>query len=314
MSSITEVQSPVAAKGTRSFFARLWYSRELIFTLVKRDLKIRYKSSALGFLWSFGRPLLLMLVIWAVFSAVVKLIPSSHPLLPYSLHLLTALLPWMFVASGVSEALFAVLGNSNVVKKVWLPTEVFPTAIVLGQLVHFILTLIVLAGFMIVYAIFGKIPEGQAGAGQALGILMLPGWEIVFLPFLVLLQTFFILGLALIVSSLNVFYRDVSSITEIVLSAWFYLTPIIYPGNLARPALQGMGLEPLYWIWLSNPMTPIAIAYRRIMFGRLFRHGPEVADTTLLLGLGVSTVATVLIMWIGVALFRRQSVRFADEL
>ncbi|MCB2154969.1 ABC transporter permease [bacterium] len=314
MSSSLEVQSPVAAKSTRNFFARLWYSRELIFTLVKRDLKIRYKSSALGFLWSFGRPLLLMLVIWGVFSLVVRLIPSSHPMLPYSLHILTALLPWMFLSTAIAEALFTILGNANVVKKVWLPTEVFPAAVVVGQLVHFALTLLVLAGFVIVYAIFGKIPEGQPGAGGHLGVLMLPGWEIIFLPFLVVLQALFALGLALIVSSLNVFYRDVSSIVEIVLSAWFYLTPIIYPGNLARPALKGMGLEPLYWIWLSNPMTPITLAYRRIFFGRLFRHAPEVSDSTLFIGLGVTTLATMLILWAGIALFRKQSLRFADEL
>ncbi|MEQ8821257.1 MAG: ABC transporter permease [Sumerlaeia bacterium] len=294
-------------KGDRSLLVRLWHSRELVLTLVKRDLKIRYKSSALGFLWSFGRPLLLLLVIWAVFATIAR-IPSSHPMLPYSLHLLTALLPWMFVTGVVSEALYAILANSNVIKKVWLPTEVFPASTVIGHLVHFILAMVVLSVFIGGYALFGSI------GGEKLGVMVLPGWEIAFLPLLVALQTALLLGVALIVSSLNVYYRDVSSLAEIVLTAWFYLTPAIYPANHAREELQARGLEFVYYIFLCNPMTPITLAYRRILYGRLFRGAPEVSDTTLLLGLGVTVLVTAGTLGLGIWMFRRLSKRFADEL
>jgi len=302
-----------AIRGDHPLALRLWAHRELIFTLVKRDLKIRYKSSALGFLWSFGRPLFLMLVVWAVFSHIVK-IGSSHPWLPYSLHILTGMLPWMFFAGALSESLHSVLGNTNVVKKVWLPTEVFPTAAVLGQLVHFTLALGVLGVFIAGYAIFGRIPAGAPDEGARLGLLIVPSWEIVLLPLLILLQTLLAFGFALILSSLNVFYRDVGSITEIALSAWFYLTPIIYPGNLARPELKEMGFEWIYWIYLCNPMTPITLAYRRLLYGRLFEGAPEAGDGTILAGLGVSCAVTAVVLGIGMVLFRRLSRKFADEL
>lgn len=292
---------------------RLWRSRELVFTLVKRDLKIRYKSSALGFLWSFGRPLLLMLVIWAVFSLFAG-IQSSHPILPFPLHLLTALIPWMFISNSTSESLYAIMGNSNVIKKVWLPAEVFPMATVIGHLIHLVLASFVLFAFVAGYAVFGHVPEGQPGAGERLGLLVLPSWEILLLPFLIILMAFFSLGLALILSSLNVFYQDMSSITEIGLSAWFYLSPIIYPAILARDTLQQMGYDVLYWVWLANPVAPMLIAWRRIFYGRLFQGAPEISDTSLLTGLSLSTISTVLILYAGVKLFRHQSKRFADEL
>lgn len=299
-----------ATRGSRHMPLRLWANRELVFTLVKRDLKIRYKSTALGFVWSFGRPLLLMLVIWAVFSVFVR-IPSSHPWLPYPLHLLTALLPWLFLSGSLNEALSAIRGNSNVIKKVWIPPEVFPVATVLSNLVHLVLATGALAVFIVGYALLGKVP----GTEQALGAAILPSWEILFLPFLVVFQTLFVLGLALVISSLNVFYHDVRSITEIVVTAWFYLTPIIYPSNFAREELEAKGLDIVYWIYLSNPMTAITIAYRRIFYGRLFGGGgAEVDDTTLLIGLGVSFCVTIALLLVGMKLFNRLSRRFADEL
>lgn len=298
-------------RGHRSMARRLWANRELIFTLVKRDLKIRYKSSTLGFLWSFGRPLLLMLVIWAVFSLFVR-VPSSHEWLPYSLHILTALLPWMFFSMSISEALYSVLGNSNVVKKIWLPVEVFPAAVVVGQLVHFVLALFPLGVFIVLYALFGHLPA-EDGGGR-LGALILPNWEILLLPFAMGLLTLLTFGVVLIVASLNVFYRDMASITEIFLTAWFYMTPVIYPVQLARETLKSNGLDFVYWLWLCNPTTPITLAFRRVFYGRLFDAAPEVSDRTLLLGLGIATITTFSILWIGMVVFQRGARRFADEL
>lgn len=307
-----QAQDP-ALRGDQPLLKRLWLSRELIFTLVKRDLKVRYKSSAFGFLWSFGRPLLLMAVIAAVFSGLVR-IPPGHPYLPYPLHILMGLIPWFFFSAALSESLYSIIGNENVVKKVWVPTEVFPASTVLGQLVHFFLAMLVLAFFIILFSIIGKYPEGSQFAGQSLGLILYPSWEILLLPFLILLQTILVFGISLILSSLNVFFRDSASITEIMLSAWFYLTPIIYPANFARNELQDKGLEFLYWIYLLNPMAPISIGYRRIFFGRLFNEGPEVSDHTLMLSLGAATSTSLIILFIGIKLFRKMSTRFADEL
>lgn len=298
---------------TGSVFLRLWSFRELVFTLVKRDLKIRYKTSTFGLFWSFGRPLFMMLVIAAVFSGLVK-ITSGHPMLPYQLHLLTALLPWFFFAGTCSDSLHSIIGNESVIKKIWMPPEVFPAAAVISQLIHFFLALMVLCVFIFGFALFWPVPEGHPYAGESVGWLVMPGWEILLLPVLILLQTLLVLGISLCLSSINVFFRDLGSITEIVLSAWFYLTPIIYPANFAREQLEDKGLAFLYWIYLLNPMTPLVIGYRRVFFGRLFRHAPEVSDQTLLLGLGCCAVTTVIVLLAGMVLYQRLGNRFADEL
>lgn len=281
--------------------AELYQHRELIFTLVKRDLKVRYKASSLGFLWSFGRPLFLMLVIWAVFSVIVRNVVTE---IPYALHLLTGLLPWMYFQSSLNEAQASILGNANVVKKVALPTEAFPVATVLGNLVHFFLALMILTVFIVGYTVF-------------VDPTLAPSWEIVFLPLIILTQTLILLGLALILSSLNVFYRDVGSISEIFLTAWFYITPIIYPVQMARDHLKSMsgdGLPWLYYLYLLNPMAPIMVAYRRVLYGHHLRLAPEIDDSTLVYGMGFSLIFGIAICWFGAALFRAQSRRFADEL
>jgi lipopolysaccharide transport system permease protein len=276
----------------------LLHNRELIFTLVKRDLKVRYKASALGFLWSFGKPLFLMLIMTAVFSHIVGI---ETPI-PYTLHILTGLLPWLFLQGSLFEAQNSILANANVVKKVHLPSEAFPTSAVLSNLVHLLLAFIVLSFFIVGHALL-------------IDLRLLPSWEIIFLPFLLLLQTAMLLGIALIVSSLNVFYRDVGSITEIVITAWFYMTPVIYSIQKARIQLkENMGSEALYYLYLSNPMTPIIVGYRRVLYGDYLRYAPEVSDSTLLMGLGVSTLFTVVVLMIGTSMFRRLSRKFADEL
>ena len=274
--------------------------RELLFTLVKRDLKVRYKASSLGFLWSFGRPLFLMLIMWGVFSVIVRV---KSVVIPYELHLLTGILPWMFFQGAIFEAQASVVANSNVVKKVSLPTETFPAASVLSNLVHLMLAFCILFFFIVIYALF-KDP------------LLAPGWEVIFLPAIVLLQTALLLGIALTLSSLYVFYRDIGSISEIALTAWFYLTPVIYPLQDARHALKSLSGESdlLYYLYLCNPMTPVIAGYRRVLFGQVLRNAPEVSDKTLLLGLAVSTLWAIALLALGTYLFNRLSKRFADEL
>lgn len=287
-------EADAAASVIRTLAAR----RALVFTLVKRDLKVRYKASALGFLWSFGKPLFLMLTLWAVFSRIVRV----HTEIPYTLHLLTGLLPWMFLQGAIGEAQYSILSNANVVKKVFLPTVAFPTASILSNLVHFLLALSVLFAFILVYCLAGD-------------WRLFPRWELLLLPFLIALQALFLWGISLIVSSLNVFYRDVSSITEIVITAWFYLTPIIYPVQDARSQLKGMfGTDAVYYLYLCNPMTPIIVAYRRVLYGGHLSYAPEIADGTLLAGIGISLVTTLAACAFGMSIFNKLSRKFADEL
>lgn len=278
--------------------SQLLSRRALVLTLVKRDLKVRYKATALGFLWSFGRPLFLMLIMWGVFSHIVGVKTS----IPYVLHLLTGILPWLYLQGSLHEAQGCILANGNVVKKVAMPSIVFPATAVLGNLIHLVLAMVILSVFIVAYAI-------------TTDPLLVPGWEIIFLPALVLLQTLLLLGIALFLSSLNVFYRDVGSLAEIGVNAWFYLTPIIYQVQDARGQLKDLSnTDILYYFYLCNPMTPIIVGYRRVLYGQRLRLAPEIADGTLLVGLGISLAISLTLLALGAAVFGRLSRRFADEL
>lgn len=271
----------------------LWQSRALVWTLVKKDLKVRYKASALGFLWSFGRPLFLMLILWGVFSHIVRLYPGQNRL-PYALHLLGGLLPWMYFSGAVSESVHSLLAHSNVIKKVALPTEVFPAATVFSHLIHFLLALFVLGFFMAAMRVW-------------------PDWRIVWLPALLVVQTVFTLALALLVAGLHVYYRDVASLVEILLSAWFYVTPIIYPVGLAEEKLVSMGGFSLFALYMLNPMAAFTAGYRMALFGSAL-HPPEVQASLFQFSLAGALVSSLLLWLIAAPLYRRMSRSFADEL
>jgi len=271
-------------------------SQELIWNLVKRDLKVRYKSSVLGFFWSFGKPLFHMLILWFVFTTVLRLpqFRERNPRMPFALHLLTGVLAWSFFAGGLTDAMYSIYANANLVKKVKLNPAVFPVASILSNLVNFLFALVVLFGFMFVY----RVP--------------LTPYFFFIVP-VILIQVFFMLTLALVLSALFVFYRDVGSILEVVLTAWFYATPIIYPFWLAEAEIPRRFASWVYNLYLLNPMTPLVVAYRRMLFRPLLVP-PEMPDMRLiyylLCTLILSGIFYVIFKWV----FERFAVRFADEL
>lgn len=167
--------------------------RYFLRNMVVRDLKVRYKGSALGFLWSLMNPLLMMLVLSLVFSVAFKISMPHYPIF-----LLCGLLPWNFFAVSVSNATGSVVGQAGLLKKVAFPREILPLASILANLVHFGIGLLILFVFLIAF----KIPLG------------LPALA---LPLVILLQLVFVLGFSLILSALNVFYRDVQQILEVLL-------------------------------------------------------------------------------------------------
>jgi len=271
-------------------------SRELVWNLVKRDLKVRYKSSVLGFFWSFGKPLLHMLILWFVFTTVLRLpqFRERNPRMPFALHLLTGVLAWSFFAGGLTDAMHSIYVNANLVKKVKLNPAVFPVASVLSNLVNYLFALVVLFGFMLVY----RVP------------LTL---HIFFIAPVIVIQAFFMLTLSLLLSALFVFYRDVGSILEVVLTAWFYATPIIYPFWLAEAEIPKRFASWIYDIYLLNPMTPLVVAYRQALFRPLLIPS-EMSDIRLtyylFYTLILSGIFYVIFKWV----FERFAVRFADEL
>ncbi len=285
--------------------------RELIMRLVKRDLKVRYKASSLGFLWSVAKPLLLVLVYAIVFDKVLQLkLPNASELnFGYSLFIMAGLLPWIFFSTSVAESMYVILNNANLVKKVRLPLEVFPLSTVIGNLIHFLLAMIVVLIFIF-----------------ACGIR--PSAPMLLFPLIVLLETLLAIGFALMLSALNVFYRDIASAFEVIFTAWMYGTPIIYSVDLAARAFGlggGTGHLPswLFNLYMLNPMAPIVLAYRRILLYSSPQGAahvvpvPEYAafanDGWLMGWLGVSAIVTILLLVGGWLIFQRYSRSFADE-
>jgi len=247
--------------------------RELVRNLVARDLKARYKSSVLGFLWCLVNPLLMMGVFTVVFTV---LMPKDIP--KYPVFILCALLPWNFFSSAVINSIGSITDNAHLIKKVYFPREVLPLSTVLSNLVNFLLALIVLFAVLFAFRV------------------RLTIWALL-LPAIILIQVVFTLGLSLILSALNVFYRDTGIIMETVMLAWFFLTPIFYRMEDLVPRYARL----MYWI---NPMASIISSYRVILY-----HGAPPAFDFL-----VRTFVTALAFLVGGYLFfGRYSRVFGEE-
>ena len=259
--------------------------RELIGILVSRNIKIRYKHSALGFLWTLLGPLF-MIVIYFLFLSVMKFeidLPS----------LVAGILVWQFLAMCLGDALHAVLGNANLVTKASFPRVVLPLSTVLANTINFLLSMVVLLVYLlIVKADFGAL---------------------YWFPVVALTQFALCLGMALIISTANVFFRDTEHIVSLVMMAWFFMSPIIYPITLivGGAAVPGQA-EPTTgfpaWIqhlYFLNPMAGIVTAYRNLFISQ---------DAVPVHLWGASFAAAWLILGLGVWVFQRTEPRFGDEL
>jgi lipopolysaccharide transport system permease protein len=232
--------------------AQLARYRGLIQSLVARELKARYRGSALGAFWSFINPLLLLSVYTLVFSYFV---PARDDVKPYALFLCCGLLPWTWFASSLNESTNSLVAGGNLIKKVLFPAEVLPIVSVLTNMVQFLLALPILAGFLIYYANVGVAgPDGVIGPPP----VQLHAAELVWLPLVVVVQLLLTTGLALILSALTAHFRDVRDILANVLTFWFFATPIVYPWRSVPDAMKP---------WLNlNPFAHLAISYQEILF------------------------------------------------
>ncbi|MEZ4582119.1 MAG: ABC transporter permease [Caldilineaceae bacterium] len=223
----------------------LWSYRELIYNLVVRELKARYKNSVLGFVWSLLNPLGMMLVFTVVFGV---LLPNTQ-IEKYPIFLLCGLLPWNYFSASVMGSVNSIVENANLVKKVFFPREVLPIASVLAQLVNFLLALIILFAALIIF---------RANFSPWLWLL----------PLVILMQTCFALGIAFLLSALNVYYRDTIIVMDVVMLAWFFLTPVFYSVELVPQTMTVLGTEldvrRLYYI--LNLMASIINMYRDLLY------------------------------------------------
>lgn len=248
----------------RELFVETYRYRELIWALAMKELRVRYKRSVLGFLWALLNPALLMLVLTAVFGTVMRFnIPR------YSIFLLSMLLPWTFFSQALAYSVESVVGNGELLKKVRVAKLVFPLAAVVSNIINFLLSMIPL--LLLVLAL--RFPVHLT-------------W--LYLPVPMLGLFLFTLGTSFLFATANVFYRDVSHIVQVVLSAWFYLSPIIYSLDFVPHKYQ--------WFFRLNPLLYVLNGFRlSIYYGQL----PSPASIEMSLGCGVFALV------VGYAAFRK---------
>jgi ABC-type polysaccharide/polyol phosphate export permease len=264
--------------------------RYLLSNLVRRDLKVRYRNSFLGVLWSLLSPLLMMLVFSLIFG---KLMPRED-IRQYAVFFLVGLLPWNFFTGSLMSGTNSITGSTQLVKKVHFPRVLLPTASTISNLVNFLIAFVILIIFLFV---------------SGLGLTIHSLW----VPPLLITQIIFILGLVLLFSSLNVFYRDVIMILNVVLLAWFFLTPVIYPLDWLgdTQTIMGISFNPAVVMRWLNPMASIIDGYRTVLWGTMGSSGPASMDPIYLMR---TFVTSALIFVAGLAAFNRTKHLFGEKL
>lgn len=257
-----------------TIFREIYEYREMIGSLIKRDLKSRYKGSALGFLWSFLNPLLQLLVYSFVFKIVMR---ASYE--RYYLFLFVALVPWLFFMNSVTGGASCVWSQKDLVNKIYFPREVLPIAHVTCQLVNMLLS------FVVIFAVILVTRHGMNLAA------------LLYLPVIMLVEYLLALGIAFFVSAITVFLRDVEYIMGIVMMAWQFLSPVMY----------GIDLIPEKYrvIYQLNPMTPILMAYRDIFY---YKQPPQLGTLIQATALGA------IVLVIGFIVFQRLKRHFSEEM
>jgi ABC-2 type transport system permease protein len=292
---MAQVQQAADARAAAQSRVRL----ELLTELVRKDLKVKYKNSALGFVWSMANPLLYLAVFTLVFTFFL---PNGVP--RFAVLFMAGFLVWSFFNSAILDATGAVVGNANLVRKVRFPRVVLPLASVGFAGVHFALQLLVFFAFLV--------PFYPAAFGPQLWLL---------LPALAVAVTFTV-AMSLLASALNVRYRDVQHLLEIVMLAWFWLTPIVYPVTVVRDRLAEEGLLWLFRLYMANPMTAVVVASQRAIYnhpvvtvdGTARQVLPAAGYGFYLQWLGVAAVVSVALLLVGRWAFRRLQADFAEEL
>ena len=254
-------------------FKEIWNYRELLYFLTKRDIKVRYKQTALGGLWAVIQPAFTMLVFTLFFGRLAKM-PSDG--LPYPIFVYAALLPWTYFANAVSASGNSLVGSANLITKVYFPRIVVPASAALAGLLDFFIALFVLGALMIYYQ-------------------FVPGWGILLFPFLVALTFLCAVGVGLWLSALNVQYRDIRYAIPFLIQVWLFVSPVIYPMSLVKGNYQ--------WLLALNPMGGVIHAYRASLLG----HQP--IDWSLL---ALSALIIVALFLGGLYYFRRMEKVFAD--
>jgi len=260
----------------------IWNFRELIFFLIWRDIKVRYKQTVLGATWAIIQPFLTMVVFTIFFGKLAK-VPSDN--IPYPIFSYSGLLPWGLFVKGLADAGHSLISHRAMITKIYFPRLVIPFSSVLSGIVDFGLAFIVLIGIMIYY---------QFIPGSTYQINLTPA--ILALPLFIILALITALGVGLWLSALNVIYRDINYILPFLTQFWLFITPIAYPSSMIPEKWQ--------LLYAINPMTGVVEGFRWALLGTETAPGPMLA---------VSTTISLIILITGLFYFRRMERTFADS-
>ena len=264
-----------AGRGAKNYWRDLWRYRELFYFLAWRDILVRYKQTAIGIAWALVRPFLTMLVFTFIFSRVAKLpAPGS---VPYALLVFAAMLPWQFFSTALSEASNSLIGNSNLISKVYFPRLIVPAGSVITSFVDFLITLGLMAGMMVWYG-------------------FLPDWRLLTLPLFMAPAFGSAFGTGLWLCALNVRYRDFRYIVPFIVQFGLYLSPVGFSSNIVPEGLR--------LIYALNPMVGVIDGFR----WALLRGQSPLAGYALIASILVTSVLCLSGIWY----FRRTEKTFAD--
>lgn len=256
-----------------NIFQKIYQYRELLKTNVKKEIRGRYKNSILGVMWSFLNPLLQLAVYAVIFGA---LLAGGDP--TYHIYICVALIPWTYFTTSITQSAFTIIGNGDIIKKVYFPREILPISVVTSGAVNFVISTIIILAFVLI-----------AGIGITKYILLY--------PIILLIQYILLLGIAFIVSSITVYFRDLEHIIGVILMAAFYGTPIVYKLEQLPANLQV--------IMQINPMTHLINAYRDIFY---YQQMPNMKV------LGLLAIISIILTIVGYFLFKKLQKGFAEEL
>jgi ABC-2 type transport system permease protein len=231
----------VSARSTVAHrFHELWRTRELLVHLTQSDIKVKYKNSALGLLWSMVAPLMQLGIFWLVFGFILK---NGYP--NFVVFLFAGLIAWNFFSGALNTATGIIVERAGIVKKVAFPREILALSTVGAQIFYFSMQAIAMAVILIVL---------QASPDWALVWMLVPAMA----ALLVMAS-----GFSVLLSALNVKLRDMRHLIEVLMQLWFWLTPIVYPYEKLAPHLRALGIG---WLYLLNPMTPIVMTFQRVIY------------------------------------------------
>jgi lipopolysaccharide transport system permease protein len=253
--------------------SELWTYRELLYFLIWREVKIRYKQTTIGIAWAVFQPLITMIIFAIIFGLFAGL-PSDG--LPYSVFAYTALIPWTYFSQAVSRAAYSLLGDASLLRKVYFPRLLLPLAAVIVPVIDFCLALLILLGMLLWFGIT-------------------PSWAVLLLPLFLLMASLTALAVGLWSAPLNVKYRDINIAVPVLIQLWMYASPIVYPLSLVPEKWHG--------IYSLNPMVSVISGFRWALL-----NGSR-PDFDVII---VSIIGVVALLWSGLVFFKRAEPTFAD--